>query len=577
MRASRARGASSCRSRSARSSGSSSCSRCRPTCRTCRRCSRHPLPDPTRPRPASTTSVTAWPSSTSSIYNLGRRSAASWRPASPSRCAFCGLSSIASAGRMLFAFSRDDGVPGSGWLKKVSHRYRTPANALIAIVVIAWLFTVAAFIVGPRHGGRHRHRDQHDLPVRRVRDLHLPGRHDPGLAQGAGLEPRPLVQADRLGRRLLGRRPDGPVQLPDVGQHLAARSWSSTVLFLLVYYFGWARRSFKGPRAMGDAAELTEIEREFEHAAEEVADRLTAAQPRSVEGRPDRHRPALASPHRRPETPMSDHDEPHAAKHPRLVELEEMVRDGQIDTIVVAITDMQGRLMGKRVQGQAFLDGVIAHGAHFCTYLLGTDMEMNTPEGYKLMNWETGYGDWIAEPIWDQLRVLPWLPGTAMVLADAVDEETGRRDPDRAADDPQAPGRARRGGRLRAQGRLGVRVLRPQGLVGGARRARLAGPANVRPLQRGLPPPPGHQGGAAPPPAAQPDDRRERARSSSARARRPTASTRSTSATTTSSSRPTGASSSSTGPRRSPTSTAGASRSWPSRTTAGPARRATST
>ena len=120
---------------------------------------------------------------------------------------------------------------------------------------------------------------------------------------------------------------------------------------------------------------------------------------------------------------MSDHD--HATKHPRLLELEERVRDGQIDTIVVAITDMQGRLMGKRVQGQAFLDGVISHGAHFCTYLLGTDMEMNTPEGYKLMNWETGYGDWIAEPVWDELRILPWLPGTAMVLADAIDEETG--------------------------------------------------------------------------------------------------------------------------------------------------------
>src|SRR6185295_7783337 len=61
---------------------------------------------------------------------------------------FCGLSSIASAGRMLFAFSRDDGVPGSGWLKKVSRRYRTPANALTAIVVVAWVFTVAAFFVG---------------------------------------------------------------------------------------------------------------------------------------------------------------------------------------------------------------------------------------------------------------------------------------------------------------------------------------------------------------------------------------------------------------------------------------------
>src|SRR6185295_13554957 len=61
---------------------------------------------------------------------------------------FCGFSSIASAGRMLYAFSRDDGLPGSGWLKKVSHRYRTPANSLTAIVVVSWLFTVAAFIVG---------------------------------------------------------------------------------------------------------------------------------------------------------------------------------------------------------------------------------------------------------------------------------------------------------------------------------------------------------------------------------------------------------------------------------------------
>jgi glutamine synthetase len=112
------------------------------------------------------------------------------------------------------------------------------------------------------------------------------------------------------------------------------------------------------------------------------------------------------------------------AKHPRLEELEAMVRDGRVDTIIVALTDMQGRLVGKRVQGDAFLNGVIDHGAHFCTYLLGTDMEMNTPEGFKLMNWETGYGDWIAAPVWDTMRVLPWLERTAIVLSDTVDEET---------------------------------------------------------------------------------------------------------------------------------------------------------
>ena len=109
------------------------------------------------------------------------------------------------------------------------------------------------------------------------------------------------------------------------------------------------------------------------------------------------------------------------AEHPKLAELKAMVRDGRIDTLIVALTDMQGRLMGKRVQGQAFLNGAIDHGAHFCTYLLGTDMEMNTPDGFQLMNWETGYGDWIADPLWDTVRVVPWLEKTALVLSDTVD------------------------------------------------------------------------------------------------------------------------------------------------------------
>ncbi len=107
--------------------------------------------------------------------------------------------------------------------------------------------------------------------------------------------------------------------------------------------------------------------------------------------------------------------------HPKRAWLNELIGDGSVDTLVVALTDMQGRLMGKRVQGQAFLGGVIDHGAHFCTYLLGTDMEMNTPDGFELMNWETGYGDWIADPVWDTLRVVPWLEKTAIVLSDTVD------------------------------------------------------------------------------------------------------------------------------------------------------------
>ena len=111
----------------------------------------------------------------------------------------------------------------------------------------------------------------------------------------------------------------------------------------------------------------------------------------------------------------------HAASHPKRDWLAGLISDGSIDTLIVALTDMQGRLMGKRVQGQAFLGGAIDHGAHFCTYLLGTDMEMNTPDGFALMNWETGYGDWIADPLWETLRIVPWLEKTAIVLSDTVD------------------------------------------------------------------------------------------------------------------------------------------------------------
>src|SRR5688500_11524583 len=104
--------------------------------------------------------------------------------------------------------------------------------------------------------------------------------------------------------------------------------------------------------------------------------------------------------------------------------LESRIRDGSIDTVISAITDLQGRLMGKRVTGAFFLDHA-REGTHFCTYLLGTDMEMRTPSGYRLMSWETGYGDYLAVPDWSTLRIIPWLEKTALVLADVQEEATG--------------------------------------------------------------------------------------------------------------------------------------------------------
>ncbi len=105
-------------------------------------------------------------------------------------------------------------------------------------------------------------------------------------------------------------------------------------------------------------------------------------------------------------------------------ELKECVASGAIDTVINAFCDMQGRLMGKRVTGDFFVEHCLDHGTHFCVYLLGTDMEMETPDGYRLMNWESGYGDWQARPDWRTLRILPWHEKTALVLADVMNEET---------------------------------------------------------------------------------------------------------------------------------------------------------
>ncbi len=103
-----------------------------------------------------------------------------------------------------------------------------------------------------------------------------------------------------------------------------------------------------------------------------------------------------------------------------LDELRESVRNGQIDTVVVALTDMQGRLQGKRFHARFFLDEVVARGTEACAYLLAVDTDMNTVDGYALASWETGYGDFVLVPDLATLRVIPWQPGTALVLADVA-------------------------------------------------------------------------------------------------------------------------------------------------------------
>ena len=101
-----------------------------------------------------------------------------------------------------------------------------------------------------------------------------------------------------------------------------------------------------------------------------------------------------------------------------LDQLRSAVADGRVDTVIVAFTDMQGRLVGKRVSARLFLEEVAGHGAEACNYLLAVDVEMNTVDGYEMSSWQRGYGDMALVPDMPTLRMAPWLEATALVTAD---------------------------------------------------------------------------------------------------------------------------------------------------------------
>src|SRR5882762_6242079 len=101
-----------------------------------------------------------------------------------------------------------------------------------------------------------------------------------------------------------------------------------------------------------------------------------------------------------------------------LAQLKSQIRSGAIDTVIVAFPDVFGRLVGKRFTGKFFLDEVAPHGTHGCNYLLTVNLEMDPQDGFKLANWEKGFGDFALRPDLSTLRALPWQPATALVLCD---------------------------------------------------------------------------------------------------------------------------------------------------------------
>lgn len=107
-----------------------------------------------------------------------------------------------------------------------------------------------------------------------------------------------------------------------------------------------------------------------------------------------------------------------------LEQLEKRIKDGSVDTVIVAFPGLYGRLLGKRFDAEFFLSTVADRGTHGCNYLATVDMEMEPVEGYAFANWDAGYGDFHMQPRIESLRVLSWADRTAIILCDIVEEQT---------------------------------------------------------------------------------------------------------------------------------------------------------
>ena len=225
---------------------------------------------------------------------------------------FCGFSSIASAGRMLFAFSRDDGIPGSGWLKRVSKRWRTPSNAVIAISTASWLLILLVYVLTKILGGDPLFLIGGITSVSTVLlywaygvCIWLGMRGDQSWRErqtwSLGRWSRPLAWLSVIWIILFS-----PVFLYPFALNPASRSWAPSWSCSRSTTSPWARRASRVPSARAREAELSEIEREFSQAAgrwHPDPRQPTQPQPRRA-GR--QRRPALPIQRRTARTPMSD-------------------------------------------------------------------------------------------------------------------------------------------------------------------------------------------------------------------------------------------------------------------------------
>ena len=458
---------------------------------------------------------------------------------------FCGMACLTSASRMCYAFSRDRAVPGHRLWTKLNH-HRVPAFSVIFMATCALIVTLPA-LIGDENNYTYAFYAVVSITViglyiAYVIPIYLRWRQGRLLRAGA-VDARQQVQVDQPARDHLGdhlrdrlqpsadRAAERRGPTTSTGSTSTTRRSRSLVVIIAVglWWLISARNTFAGP---------------------DPADRDRRHRPgrsRTDEDRPSRGRVAL----------------------PRVTldELKQAVANGTVDTVLLAIADMEGRLQGKRLTATHFLDEVAENGAEGCNYLLAVDVDMDTVDGYEMASWDRGYGDFEMKPDLDTLRPIPWHEGTVLVIGDLA---VGRRPAGRrvAAADPPAPARAARRARPDRERRHRARVHRLQDAVRGGLAERLPRPRAGQPLQRRLLAARHLAGRAADPPDPQRDGRRPGSTSRARRASATSASTRSTSATATRCAPPTSTRSTRTAPRRSPPRRTSRSRSWRSSTSA---------
>ena len=366
---------------------------------------------------------------------------------------FCGMSSVTANSRMIYAFSRDGALPGSNLWHQVNKRTRTPTNAI-------WLAAGGALILGlPYLWNSAAYAAVTSIAVIGLYIAYVMPTYL-RLRQGENFKRGPW----HLGRwsYLVGT---------------IAVIWVVfiTILFMLptASPIGWGNFNYTvDGRARGDRLRrhlLAGLGEELVH----------RAQGPGLAGGTGRDRAGAFH--------LMPADQ---GARPRrgLLTLEQLrvaIGEGEIDTVVLAFTDMQGRLQGKRLSAEFFLDEVAEHYSEGCNYLLAVDVDMNTVDGYAMSSWDRGYGDFVMAPDMATLRRLPWHEGTRP--GDRRPDLAGRRAGAglAAADPGGADGEAGRT-RLGGTGRDRARVRRLPGLLRAGRGQGLPRSGPGQPVQRGL-------------------------------------------------------------------------------------------